>query len=100
MNYEVTGSRTAYDGKIMKVVCDDIVYHGSGRKSKREVVVKEDFVIIIPALPNGDLMLVTQFRHPFGSMTATFPAGNVDAGEAPEAAARRAPPPASLFSLS
>lgn len=89
MNYTVTGSRVAYDGKIMKVAVDDITYEGSGRKSKREVVVKEPFVIVIPVMPDGTLLLVRQFRHPFQAMTSTFPAGNVDAGEAPGAAALR-----------
>ena len=32
---------------------------------------------------------MNQFRHPFAARTATFPAGRVDAGEAPENAAAR-----------
>eukprot|EP00931_Biecheleriopsis_adriatica_P098853 TRINITY_DN73014_c0_g1_i1.p1 TRINITY_DN73014_c0_g1~~TRINITY_DN73014_c0_g1_i1.p1 ORF type:complete len:215 (+),score=43.93 TRINITY_DN73014_c0_g1_i1:83-727(+) len=89
MNYEVVGSQVAYAGKILQVAVDDIVYTESGRKSKREVVVKDDFVMIIPVMADGSLLCVRQFRHPFKQMAIGFPAGRVDAGESPEDAALR-----------
>ena len=67
---------------------DKIRYRSSGRESAREVVVKDDFVVAIPML-RGRLVLVNQFRHPFAARTATFPAGRVDPGEEPAAAAAR-----------
>jgi len=88
MNYDVLSSDVVYDGKILQLVVDKIRYRSSGRESAREVVVKDDFVVAIPML-NGRLVLVNQFRHPFAARTATFPAGRVDPGEEPAAAAAR-----------
>eukprot|EP00747_Dinoflagellata_sp_TGD_P190920 gnl/TRDRNA2_/TRDRNA2_53561_c0_seq1.p1 gnl/TRDRNA2_/TRDRNA2_53561_c0~~gnl/TRDRNA2_/TRDRNA2_53561_c0_seq1.p1 ORF type:complete len:228 (+),score=50.14 gnl/TRDRNA2_/TRDRNA2_53561_c0_seq1:61-744(+) len=89
MNYEVVGSKTAYDGKILKVEVDEICYKESNRLSKREVVVKDAFAMVIPVAADGKVACVRQFRHPFREMALSFPAGRVDAGEDPEAAARR-----------
>lgn len=47
-------------------------------------------VMAIPRLvPSGDYILVEQFRVPTGTMSVEFPAGLVNVGEAPEAAALR-----------
>ena len=89
MNYDVLSSDVVYDGKILQLVVDKIRYRSSGRESAREVVVKDDFVVAIPMLADGRLVLVNQFRHPFAARTATFPAGRVDPGEEPAAAAAR-----------
>eukprot|EP00928_Gymnodinium_smaydae_P034399 TRINITY_DN24389_c0_g1_i1.p1 TRINITY_DN24389_c0_g1~~TRINITY_DN24389_c0_g1_i1.p1 ORF type:complete len:242 (-),score=66.09 TRINITY_DN24389_c0_g1_i1:64-789(-) len=88
-NYEVTGSSVAYDGKIMRVVVDEIFYVGAGKASKREVVVKDDFVMVVPLAEDGKVVCVQQYRHPFREQAISFPAGRVDAGESPDAAARR-----------
>ena len=39
--------------------------------------------------PEGDLLLVRQFRPPAGRYTIEFPAGLIDPGETPEESARR-----------
>lgn len=54
-----------------------------------EVIVKSSFVIVIAAKADGSVVCVRQFRHPFQQAELSFPAGHVDAGEDPEAAARR-----------
>jgi len=89
MNYEIVNSSLGYDGKILKVQVDEIRYQGSGRKSCREVVLKNAFAMVIPVCSDGSIVCIRQFRHPFREMVLSFPAGLVDAGEDPEAAARR-----------
>ena len=56
MNYDVLSSEVLYDGKILQLVVDEIRYRESGRASAREVVVKDDFVVAIPLLPDGRLV--------------------------------------------
>ena len=88
MNYTVEGSSVAYKGKILSVHLDEIKYE-SGRKSKREVVVKDAFAIGLPGQRDGKVVTVKQFRHPFQEMAVSFPAGRADEGEEPCATALR-----------
>jgi ADP-ribose pyrophosphatase len=83
MNYTVESSTIGYKGKILSVHLDEIKYEASGRKSKREVVVKDAFAMVLPVLPNGKIVTVRQFRHPFQQMEVSFPAGRADVGEEP-----------------
>jgi len=48
-----------------------------------------DWVNIIPVTPNGEVVMIRQFRHGSGDFTIETPGGMVDPGETPlEAAAR------------
>jgi ADP-ribose pyrophosphatase len=62
-----------------------------GRDSQFVVVDSPDWVTIIPFTRRSPDMVYTvrQFRHGSGKITVEFPAGVVDSGEAPVAAARR-----------
>lgn len=40
-----------------------------------------DAVCIVPELPNGDLLLIREFRYPINAWCVAFPAGLVDEGE-------------------
>jgi ADP-ribose pyrophosphatase len=83
MNYTIESSSVAYNGKILSVHLDDIKYEETGRKSKREVVVKDAFAIVLPVRDDGKVVTVRQFRHPFQEMAISFPAGRADEGEEP-----------------
>jgi ADP-ribose pyrophosphatase len=48
-----------------------------------------DFVIVVALNERRQLLLVRQYRPAVGMTTLELPAGHVDAGESPEAAARR-----------
>ncbi|MCX6896577.1 MAG: NUDIX hydrolase [Verrucomicrobia bacterium] len=48
-----------------------------------------DFVVIIAVDAHGRLLLVRQFRPVVGRFTLELPAGHVEPGETPEAAARK-----------
>lgn len=49
----------------------------------------QDWACVVPVLASGDVVMVEQWRHAIGRVSLEFPAGAVDAGETPEAAARR-----------
>ena len=48
-----------------------------------------DWACVVPVTASGDVVMVEQWRHAIGRRSLEFPAGAVDAGETPEAAARR-----------
>jgi ADP-ribose pyrophosphatase len=44
---------------------------------------------IIPVLPNGNILLVRQYRYLRDRFSISFPGGGIDAGESPSEAAKR-----------
>lgn len=48
-----------------------------------------DWVNIVPVTPDGDFVLVRQYRHGLADFTVETPGGMVDRGETPVEAARR-----------
>ena len=67
----------------------DAVQLPDGAAASREFIVHPGAVMVVPLLDNGRLLLERQYRHPIGKVMLEFPAGKLDAGEAPLACARR-----------
>jgi len=53
------------------------------------VIDEHSWACVVPVLPDGRLVLVEQYRHGAGRVMLELPAGDLDAGEAPAAAAVR-----------
>ncbi len=53
------------------------------------VIERQDAAIVFPLTTDGEVLLVRQYRPPVERMELGLPAGLVDSGEKPEAAARR-----------
>jgi ADP-ribose pyrophosphatase len=62
---------------------------GGGIKDPYYVVERPDAAIIFPLTREGEVVLVRQYRPPLERMELGLPAGLVEEGEKPEAAARR-----------
>ncbi|WP_144006739.1 NUDIX hydrolase [Pelomonas sp. KK5] len=75
-------SETVYDGHFLKVR-KDRVRLPDGREAGREYIVHPGAVMVIPILDDGRLLLERQYRYPMGRVMLEFPAGKLDAGEAP-----------------
>lgn len=60
-----------------------------GQTSLREYIRHPGAVVILPMLGDGRLVLERQFRYPLDQVFLEFPAGKIDAGEAPFASAQR-----------
>jgi len=88
-DHEVTtGSRRAFDGKMLHVRVDDVTLP-SGRASVREVIEHPGSVIIVPVTPADEVLMIRQFRHVTGRVLLGLPAGLIDPGEEIMATARR-----------
>jgi ADP-ribose diphosphatase len=81
-------SKTVYKGRVIRVSLDRVVEPG-GVESFREVVVHHGSVAIIPKLPNGNILLVRQYRYPARKRLWELVAGSMEPGESVIRAARR-----------
>ena len=81
--------REIYNGKVLKVVCDDVLLP-NGERSEREFCLHVGAVCVIPLLPDGRVIMERQFRYAHGRVFYEIPAGKLDSlHEDPLAAALR-----------
>ena len=73
-------STQVYKGKLLDVRSDRVLLP-DGSEATREYIVHTGAAMIIPVLPNGDLVMERQFRYPTGRVLIEFPAGKLDPGE-------------------
>lgn len=84
----VLSSETVYRGRLFNVELDRLEMDG-GVTTVRETLRHPGAVCMIPVLDDGRLLLVTQYRHPAGRRLLELPAGTLERGEQPAAAAVR-----------
>ena len=77
-----------FDGKVFDVDRDEVTLP-HGRTVKMDVVRHPKSVVIIPVPEAGHVILIRQYRHAVEQWLWELPAGSVDEGETPEAAAAR-----------
>lgn len=81
-------SRVVYDGGIVRLRVDRALLP-NGHTVSREVVEHPGGVGIVAVDEEGRVLMVRQFRYPLGRTCLEIPAGKLDRGEDPLAAARR-----------
>ncbi|MBQ8825542.1 MAG: NUDIX hydrolase [Oscillospiraceae bacterium] len=69
-----------FDGKIIKVQCDQAELE-NGAVVSRELVVHPGGVCIVPVDSEGNIYMVQQFRYPFKEVLTEIPAGKLEFGE-------------------
>jgi ADP-ribose pyrophosphatase len=77
-----------YSGRILNLRVDTVRLPG-GETTRREIVEHAAAVALVALDGEQNVLLVRQFRKPVGSDLLELPAGCVNPGELPEAAARR-----------
>jgi ADP-ribose pyrophosphatase len=77
-----------FDGKVFDVDRDEVKLP-HGRRVTMDVVRHPPSVVLIPVPEPGHVILIKQYRHAVNQWLWEFPAGSVDKGETPEAAATR-----------
>ena len=76
-----------YKGKILTVRCDDALLP-DGKPCQREIVEHPGGTCVL-YVEDGKILLVKQYRYAFGESIYELPAGKLNPGEDPMAAAKR-----------
>lgn len=83
------GDETIYEGRVVNLHVKQVRLP-NGAQAKREVILHAGAVAVVPLLPDGQVILIRQFRKATDRVLLEVPAGTLDhKGEAPEAAANR-----------
>ncbi|MEO5897022.1 MAG: NUDIX hydrolase [Vicinamibacterales bacterium] len=85
---DLVSSERVFDGKVFSVDRDEVTLP-HGPIVKMDVVRHPKSVVIIPVPEAGHVTLIRQYRHAVNQWLWELPAGSVDEGETPEAAAKR-----------
>ncbi len=75
-------SEQVYRGHFLDVRCD-LVRLPNGATATREYIVHPGAVMIVPLLDDGRVVVERQYRYPVAQVMLEFPAGKLEAGEAP-----------------
>ena len=70
-------SELIFDGKVVHLY-KDTVELPNGNEATREVIRHIGAVGVLPVTDNGEVILVKQFRYPFGEVLTEIPAGKLD----------------------
>ena len=85
---EVLSSERMFSGKVFEIDRDH-VRMPNGRAVTVDVVHHARSVVLLPVPEPGQIVLVRQYRYAINRWLWEAPAGSVDEGEEPDAAARR-----------
>jgi ADP-ribose pyrophosphatase len=83
------GSERLMETPYFSLRSDRLRLPDGGVKDPYYVIERPDAAIIFPLTESGEVVLVSQYRPPLEMMELGLPAGLVEDGERPEAAARR-----------
>ena len=81
-------SELIFQGKLLDVRKDKVILP-NGKIGTREWINHPGAVCSIPILPNGEIVLIEQYRYAIGKTMLELPAGKLNQGEAPEKCAAR-----------
>lgn len=81
-------SQTVFEGTILTVKKDQVLLE-DGTQAHRELVENSGGVCVLALNPAGEVLLVRQYRYAMGKELLELPAGKLEKGEDPKAAAMR-----------
>jgi ADP-ribose pyrophosphatase len=85
---KILRSKMIYKGPIFGIRRDEVIEPG-GFRTTREVITHPGSVVVLPALPDGRILLIRQYRHATRQFLWELVAGRIDKGENPRKAAAR-----------
>ena len=81
-------SEIIHQGRFLDVRRDDVRLP-NGKTTTREWINHPGAACIVPILPDGQIVLIRQYRYPVLQEMIELPAGKLDPGESPEECAKR-----------
>ncbi|HUJ39813.1 MAG TPA: NUDIX hydrolase [Candidatus Acidoferrales bacterium] len=85
---KILTSDTMFTGRVFSVRRERVI-EPTGLEVTKDVVVHPGSIVVLPVFPNGDILLVRQYRHAVGCYLWELVAGTMEPREAPLAGARR-----------
>lgn len=87
-------SKLSYKGKVFSVYTDQVIEPGCDTPNTRDVVRHNGSIVVLAVdestkSKDPDIILIRQYRHAAGQFLLELPAGRIEPGEAPLAAAKR-----------
>jgi ADP-ribose pyrophosphatase len=86
--WETGDSRVAYTCPGFDVIHDEVRLP-DGTETDFDYVSEPPAVVVLPLTPAGEVVLIEEYRHAVDRVNRGLPAGSVEEGESPRAAARR-----------
>ena len=87
--WKLLGSERLMENAYFSLRSDRLQLPDGGIKDPYYVIERPDAAIVFPITARGEVVLVRQYRPPIEMMELGLPAGLVEVGESPDAAARR-----------
>lgn len=84
----ILSSEKVYQGRILDVALEKHAMP-NGRQSNFEIIRHPGGAAVLPVLPDGQVLLIRQFRPAIGAMVYEIPAGRLEPNESPEECAGR-----------
>ena len=81
-------SKQIFDGKVVKLFVDQVELP-DGSLAIREIVRHPGAVCVVPVDNDGNVVMIRQFRYPFGKVLLEIPAGKLEPNEDPLEAVKR-----------
>ncbi len=88
MPFRVLEDREVFRGRVFALKTKRVVLP-NGRSTSLNIVEHPGAVTIVPIFPNGDVLLIRQFRLAAGGNIYEIPAGTMERGETPRETAMR-----------
>jgi len=88
MEEKTLSCRTVFSGRALTIDVMDVEL-SNGRRSVREIVRHQGAVVVLAERPDGQFVLVRQYRRAVSEVLLEAIAGGIEHGEKPEAAAVR-----------
>ncbi len=88
LDWETLDSHTSYSCEGFDVRTDDVRLP-DGTETTFEYLSERERVVVLPVRPEGEVVVIEEWRQAVGRVNRGLPAGTLDPGEEPAAAAHR-----------
>jgi ADP-ribose diphosphatase len=85
---KINRTEKIYGGKYFSFVIEDIILP-SGRRTEMAIVRHPGSTAVVPLLDDGEIVMISQYRHAVGDYLLEIPAGTIEPGESPNDCATR-----------
>ena len=83
MPYRLVDKKTIYAGKKVTLEVHNLINEATGAPIQREICVHPGAVVVLPLLPNDQVILIRNHRYSVGRVLLELPAGTLEKGEDP-----------------